>query len=154
MLSYTVPFVINGEERLAENTFEVKSPDTGKFLHRCSIATEADVVAAIDAAAAAGQQWANTPAAERRDILLKAADIMDKRRDELAEYMMDEVAAARGWADFNLNLVIDMYKDVAGRVSAVEGTVPPCQSGLTTMVVKEPYGVVLAIAPWYASSTL
>lgn len=154
MLSYTVPFVINGEERLAENTFEVKSPDTGKFLHRCSIATEADVVAAIDAAAAAGQQWANTPAAERRDILLKAADIMDKRRDELAEYMMDEVAAARGWADFNLNLVIDMYKDVAGRVSAVEGTVPPCQSGLTTMVVKEPYGVVLAIAPWNATYIL
>ncbi|KAI2472536.1 aldehyde dehydrogenase [Annulohypoxylon bovei var. microspora] len=154
MLTYTVPFVINGEERQADSTFDVKSPDTGKLLHRCGIATEADVVAAIEAAAAAGQQWANTPAAERRDILLKAADIMDKRRDELAQYMMDEVAAARGWADFNLNLVIDMYKDVAGRVSAVEGTIPPCQSGLTSIVVKEPYGVVLAIAPWNATYIL
>ncbi|KAI0882162.1 aldehyde dehydrogenase [Annulohypoxylon maeteangense] len=154
MSMYTVPFVINGEERQAENTFDVKSPDTGEVLHRCGIATEADVVAAVNAAAAAGPQWANTPAAERRDILLKAANIMDKRRDELAQYMMDEVAAARGWADFNLNLVIDMYKDVAGRVGAVEGTVPPCQPGLTSIVVKEPYGVVLAIAPWNATYIL
>ncbi|KAI1105709.1 aldehyde dehydrogenase [Jackrogersella minutella] len=154
MSTYTVPFVINGEERRVDNTFDVISPGTGKVVHQCGIATEADVLEAIESASAAGQQWRNTPASQRRDILLKAAEIMSNRRDELAQYMIDEVAAPRGWADFNLNLVIDMFKDVAGRVVAIEGTVPPCQPGLSTMVVKEPYGVVLAIAPWNATYIL
>ncbi|KAI1137106.1 aldehyde dehydrogenase [Hypoxylon sp. FL0543] len=154
MSTYTVPFVINGEERRVEKTFDVTSPATGKVLHKCGIATEEDVVAAIAAAEIAGEKWRDSPAAERRDIILKAAEIMDMRRDELAGYMMDEVGAPRGWADFNINLVIDMYKDVAGRVGAIEGTVPPCQPGLTSIVVKEPYGVVLAIAPWNASYIL
>lgn len=152
MSTYTVPFIINGEERHAEKTFDVKSPDTGNVLHQCGIATEADALAAVEAAAVAGQQWRNFPATKRRDIILKAAEIVNNRRDELAQYMMDEVGAPRGWADFNLNLVIDMYKDTAGRVSAVEGTVPLCAEGLTSMVVKEPYGVVLAMAPWYVNN--
>ncbi|XXH05623.1 hypothetical protein Hte_012057 [Hypoxylon texense] len=150
MSTYTVPFVINGEERHVENTFDVISPDTGKVLHRCGIATEPDVAAAVEAAAAAGQQWRDFPVAKRRDILLKGAEIMNNRRDELAQYMIDEIGAPKPWADFNLNLATDMFKDVAGRVNAVEGTIPPCAEGLTSMIVKEPYGVVLAMAPWNA----
>ncbi|KAF3057377.1 Vanillin dehydrogenase [Daldinia childiae] len=150
MSTYTVPFVINGEERLVEKTFDVTSPSTGKVLHKCSIATEAEALIAIEAAAAAGQQWRDTPVAERRDIFLRAAEIMSKRKEELATYMIDEVGAARSWADFNINLTIDMFKDVAGRTAAVEGTIPACVPGITALVVKEPYGVVLAMAPWNA----
>ncbi|KAI1081912.1 aldehyde dehydrogenase [Whalleya microplaca] len=155
MSSYTVPFVINGEERHVAETFEVTSPDTGKVLHRCGIATEADVIAAVDAAAAAGQQWRYSTTAQRRDIFLKAADVIKARWDELAQYMVDEVAAPRGWADFNLTLVTDMLKDVAGRVGGLAGSVPLCDDpNLGAMVVKEPYGVVLAIAPWNAAYIL
>ncbi|KAI6088128.1 aldehyde dehydrogenase [Hypoxylon rubiginosum] len=150
MSTYTVPFVINGEERHVEKTFDVTSPATGKVLHKCGIATEADVATAVEAAAAAGQQWRDFPTSKRRDILLKAAEIMTSRRAELAQYMIDEVGALQPWADFNLNLATDFFKDVAGRVSAVEGTVPPCAEGITSMIVKEPYGVVLAMAPWNA----
>lgn len=148
MSIYTVPFVINGEERHAENTFDVTSPDTGKVVHQCGIATEKDAVAAVEAAAAASQQWRDTSAAERRDIFLRAAEIMNNRRKELAQYVIDELGAAAAWAEFNINLTIDMYKDVAGRVAAVEGTIPPCAPGTSAMLVKEPYGVVLAMAPW------
>ncbi|KAI0006491.1 aldehyde dehydrogenase [Xylariaceae sp. FL0662B] len=155
MSSYTVPFVIDGEERYVEETFDVISPDTGKVLHKCGVATEADVNAAVGAAAAAGQQWRFSTPAQRRDIFLKAAEIIAARRDELARYMMDEVAAHRGWADHNLNLVTDMFKDVAGRVGGLVGTVPFCDDPNTgAMVVKEPYGVVLAIAPWNAAYIL
>ncbi|KAI0178815.1 aldehyde dehydrogenase [Hypoxylon sp. FL1284] len=150
MSTYTVPFVIGGEERHVDKTFEVISPDTGKAVHRCGIATDADAAAAVEAAAAAGQSWRDTPAAKRRDILLKAAEVMSDRRDELAQYMMAEVGAPRAWADMNIGLAVDMYKDVAGRVGAIEGVVPPVAEGLTSMVLKEPYGVVLAMAPWNA----
>ncbi|KAI0384143.1 aldehyde dehydrogenase [Hypomontagnella monticulosa] len=150
MSTYTVPFVINGEERHAESTFDVTSPDTGKVVHQCGIATEKDTLAAIEAATAAGQQWRDTPATQRRDIILKAAEVMSNRRKELAQYMIDELGAPAAWAEFNINLTIDMYKDVAGRAVAVEGTIPPCAPGTSAMLVKEPYGVVLAMAPWNA----
>ncbi|KAL7620356.1 hypothetical protein AAE478_009350 [Parahypoxylon ruwenzoriense] len=155
MSTYTVPFVVNGEERHAEKTFDVTSPDNGKVLHRCGIATEADALTAVEAAATAGYQWRNSLPAERRDIFLKAAEIMTKRRDELAQYMADEVGAQQGWVDFNINNVIDLFKDVAGRVSAIEGAIPVCADpSRSSMVVKEPYGVVLAMAPWNAPYVL
>ncbi|OTB04499.1 hypothetical protein M426DRAFT_320859 [Hypoxylon sp. CI-4A] len=154
MSAYTVPFLINGEERHAEKTFDVTSPDTGKVLHKCSVATEADALAAIEAAETAGQQWRNLSTSGRRDIFLRAAEITEKRQEELTQYMIDEVGAPQGWAAFNINLAIDMLRDVAGRVSAVEGTVPPCAPGLSAMVVKEPYGVVLSMAPWNATYIL
>ncbi|KAI1378678.1 aldehyde dehydrogenase [Hypoxylon crocopeplum] len=151
MSTYTVPFVINGEELRIENTFDVKSPDTGEVLHKCGIATEADALTAVEAAAAAGPKWRSSLPAERRDVFLRASEIMNNRRDELAQYMIDEVGASQDWADFNLNLVVDMFKDVAGRVNAVEGTVPACADpDISAMVLKEPYGVVLAMAPWNA----
>ncbi|KAI8959687.1 aldehyde dehydrogenase [Daldinia sp. FL1419] len=150
MSTYTVPFIIGGEERLVENTFDVTSPDTGKVLHKCGIATETESLSAVEAAVAAGRQWGISSAAERRNIFLRAAEIMARRREELATYMIDEVGAAPSWAEFNINTTIEMLKDVAGRVVAIEGSIPFCQSDITALLVKEPYGVVLAIAPWNA----
>lgn len=151
MSSYTVPFIINGEERVPEKTFDVVSPATGKVLHQCGVATESDAVAAVEAAAKALPKWRNTTPGQRRDIILKAAEIFEKRRDELAPYMQEAVAAAPMWAGFNLDTTIDIIKDVAGRVSTITGTVPAlADPSLGAMVVKEPYGVCLAIAPWNA----
>lgn len=149
MSGYTVPFIINGEERHAANAFEVVSPASGKVVHRCGIATEEEVLAAIEAAAAAGRQWRNTGPAQRRDIILKAAEIMSGKRQELAQYMIDEVGASPDWANFNLSTAIEMMKDTAGRIATLNGEVPTsADPGRGSMILREPYGVVLAIAPW------
>ncbi|KAK6204212.1 hypothetical protein LQW54_008331 [Pestalotiopsis sp. IQ-011] len=151
MSSFTVPFLINGQERRPEKTFDVVSPDTGKVLHQCGIATEADARDAVDAAAKALPAWRATTPGQRRDIILRAAEIFDERRDELKPYMQEAVAAAPGWAAFNIDTAIDIVKDVAGRISSINGVVPTlADPTVSAMVVKEPYGVVLAIAPWNA----
>ncbi|KAI0410377.1 Aldehyde/histidinol dehydrogenase [Xylaria grammica] len=151
MAPYTVPFIINGEERVAEDTFEVKSPATGEVVHLCSVATTSDANAAVHAAAAAAAAWRDTPTSSRRDILLKAADLMDKRRSELGQYLEDEIGQPQGWAAFNLNVTIDLIKDAAGRLGTLGGYVPsPSDPTTGAMVLREPYGVVLAIAPWNA----
>lgn len=150
MADYVVPFIIGGEERRGGKTFDVVSPDTGKLVHQCALATQEDAAAAIDAAARAFPKWRDTTPGTRRDVLLKAAEVMNRRRAELAEYMKEAVGAAQQWADFNIDVAIDTIKDVAGRVSAVTGTVPSLSDpSLGAMILKEPYGVVLAIAPWY-----
>lgn len=45
---------------------------------------------------------------------------------------------------------VNFLRLFAGRISSIEGTVPTvAQEGQSAVVVKEPYGVILGIAPWY-----
>ncbi|CAM1504473.1 Fc.00g020640.m01.CDS01 [Cosmosporella sp. VM-42] len=149
--TYTVPFLINGNEHQSEQHFDVVSPATGEVVHRCSGATVDDAIIAVNAAAEALKSWRKVPPVERRDIFLKAAEVMERRRTELAVYMDDETGCGKGWADFNLDVAIDFIKDVAGRIATIEGSFPTTMSpGTSAIVLPEPYGVVLAIAPWNA----
>ncbi|KAM4058569.1 aldehyde dehydrogenase family protein [Hirsutella rhossiliensis] len=151
MASFTVPLFINGQEHHPPKTFDVVSPATGKTAHRCSAASVDDAAAAVDAAAGAFTSWKRTTPSRRRDILLGAADIINSRREELTRCLMEETGAARSWADFNIDHATEMLKDTAGRIATLEGSFPammdPDSSGI---VMREPYGVVLAIAPWNA----
>lgn len=81
---------------------------------------------------------------------MKAADIVDARASELAEYMKVETGAASPFAEgFNVPKCADMLRDVAGRLSSIMGHIPTCEEeGTSAMVIREPFGVVLAIAPW------
>ncbi|KAL7786280.1 Aldehyde/histidinol dehydrogenase [Trichoderma ceciliae] len=149
--AHVVPFIINGDDYYPERAFDVTSPITGKVTHRCGAATLADAAAAVDAAAAAFKTWRITTPTHRRDILLKAADIIQQKSDELAQIMISETGAALPWALFNINTATELIKDIAGRISAIQGSFPtlmdPNSSGI---VLREPYGVVLSVAPWNA----
>lgn len=151
--SFTVPLFINGRERLPPKTFDVVSPVTGETAHRCSAASVDDAVAAVDAAAGAFKTWKQTTPSQRRDILLRAADIIDSRRQELARCLMHETGASQPYADFNINHTTELLKDVAGRIATLEGSFPATMDPESSAIVmREPYGVVLAIAPWYVPS--
>ncbi|KAM0327042.1 hypothetical protein ACHAQA_006165 [Verticillium albo-atrum] len=148
---YTVPFFVGGAEHLAESTFDIVSPASGAIVHKCSAASVADVQAAVAAAAAAFPAWKKLPPARRRDYLLRAADVMDSRKEELVGFLVGETGGTRPWAEFNLITAAELIRDVAGRVATIEGSVVSTASQeLSALVLKEPYGVVLAIAPWNA----
>lgn len=149
--SYTVPLLINGKEVTTTTTFPVNSPASHKQIWSASSASLDDVKAAASAAQAAFPAWAKLKPSARRDIFLKASDIFSKRAQEVGKYMDDETGAAAAFSSgFNVPLTAEMFKDVAGRISSISGTIPTCaQDGTSALVVKEPYGVVLGIAPWY-----
>lgn len=147
--SYTVPFFINGEEVVTSKTFDVRSPATQKVVHQCSSATDTEVQAAVNAAAEAFKTWRKSHPDQRRDIFHKAADIFEKRKEELGQYMMDETGAPRQWADFNINTAKDLLLDVAGRCNTLEGSFPVVKDPESAaLVLQEPFGVILAVAPW------
>lgn len=149
MADQVVPLLIDGKDVTTSTTFPVKNPATGQLLHSCSSAGAAEAEAAVTAATAALPAWKKMPPSRRRDLFLKAADVMDKRKDELSQYLMQETAGSPQWADFNLMVAADMLRDVAGRISALCGAIPQtAEAGTSALVVKEPFGVVLAIAPW------
>ncbi|ORX97392.1 Aldehyde/histidinol dehydrogenase [Clohesyomyces aquaticus] len=152
MAAYTVPLLINGKEVTTKTTFEVTSPASHKPIWNASSASLDDVSAAVSAAQAAFPPWSKTKPAFRRGILLKAADILQSRAEECGGYMMQETGAEPPFsAGFNVPLTAEMLRDVAGRISGIMGCIPVCaEEGTSALVVKEPWGVVLGIAPWNA----
>ena len=151
--NHTVPLLIDGQEVTTEKTFSVTSPVTNHAIWSCSSASDKDAVRAAEAAQAALPAWRATKPSFRRDILLRASDIMKERAAECAEYMQIETGAEPSYAaGFNVPSAIEQLRDVAGRiVTTMVGTQPAClQEGKYAMMSKEPYGVILGISPWNA----
>lgn len=148
----TVPFFINGQDVASQKTFDVVNPATLAAVHKCSSATQADAQAAVDAAAAALPAWRALLPGPRRDVFLRAADVIARRKEELIATMVDEVGVPRTWAEFNVATAREFMLDVAGRlVTEAQGFIPtPADPATGALVVKEPFGVVLAIAAWNA----
>ncbi|KAJ7722671.1 Aldehyde/histidinol dehydrogenase [Mycena maculata] len=150
-MGYTVPLLINGEEKTSASTFPVDSPVSHSTLWSCSLASSADADAALSAANAAFPIWSRTKPAARRTILLKAADLLDQHADELKAHMHQETGAPEAFATFNTMTAAEAIRDAAGRCSSIMGSIPISQDeGRMALVLKEPFGVVLAIAPWNA----
>ena len=149
---HTIPIQINGVEVITGTTFDVIDPSTESTIWKSSAASIEDVRDAVQAAQAAFPAWANKKPSARRDILLKAADILEKRTDELVEYMKRETASNEQFAFSNVRASAEQLREVASSTAADAGYIPVSgQEGRSVMVMKEPYGVVLGIAPWYLS---
>ncbi|MGU7660401.1 aldehyde dehydrogenase family protein, partial [Escherichia coli] len=102
LASVPTGLLINGEWRAAEGgkTVKVSDPATGEVIREIADASVADGVAAMDAAADAFPSWAATPARERAEILRRAFDLLQERKEDVALLMTLEMgkplAEARG----------------------------------------------------------
>lgn len=145
-----IPLVINGKDVTTEQTFPVISPVTGEEVYRCSSVSPQHINDAVEAAHTAFPAWSKTKPSHRRDIFLRAANIMEKRREELGSYMYHELGSTPDFQNFIIDLSIEGLRDTAGRIAgAVTGTIPQStHEGMHAMVLKRPYGVNLGIAPW------
>ena len=146
----TVPAFINGQPTQLSSTFPVISPYTGQTAWYSASASPSDAVDTVVAASAAFPSWATTKPSKRRDILLKAAQLLEERADQWSAVMRTEMGADYGASQkFVLPVGISMLRDCAARTSAIQGAVPTVDTdGQTAMVLKEPIGVVLGIVPW------
>ena len=143
------PLIINGESVVTDIKFEVHAPATGELSSYCAGASVEDALRATDNAKAAFASWSKTKAYERRDIMFKAADIMASRKEEFIQYQREETSAGRPFSEHTFNLGVSFIRDFAARIPTIEGIVPNVtRDGEGAMVFKEPYGVILSIAPW------
>ncbi|MCF3130370.1 aldehyde dehydrogenase family protein [Streptomyces olivochromogenes] len=127
------------------------SPFTGEVYATVAAAGPQDVRRAVDAAEAAFGEWAELAPFARRAIFLKAADLLDGRRDQVAEVMAHEVGGTRPWACFNVALAANILREAAAATTAPRGEVLSAQeAGTLGLAVREPLGVVAAFAPWNA----
>src|SRR5579859_3247826 len=148
-----VKLLIAGRDAPASKsaTFDRLNPISGEVATRAAAATAADAKAAADAAAAAFPKWAALGPNARRDLLNKAADLLEARAGQFAAIVSTETGATGGWGHFNVHLAAGMLREAAAMTTQISGEVIPSDvPGSLAMGIRQPAGVVLGIAPWNA----
>ena len=143
--------------RKAENNrvFEVHEPYSGKLFARVASASRADARAAVDAAAKAFPGWAETTPAERASVFLKAAEIMKRRRNEIAEILVRETGSTISFSTFQMDLVAATLQQVAGWVYLPKGEVLETNQPNTHSIgLRRPLGVCASFTPWNGANIL
>lgn len=103
---------------------------------------------AIAAAKAAFHAWKKTPAKERADILRRAADLMEQRRDELCAWMVLETGKPLGQADPEVSEAIDFCRFYADEMERLEQGTNYDVAGETNRYRYQPRGISVVISPW------
>src|ERR1700674_5764215 len=144
--------LIGGASRAsaAGRTFESRNPAhkddvVGVFPRSDS----ADVDAAVKVARNAFEGWRRTPWPARAAIILRAAELLEERKEELARLMTREMGKVLTEARGDVQEAIDMGKFIAGEGRRAFGeTVPSELRDKWAMTMRQPFGVVGCITPW------
>jgi len=131
------------------------SPWDGQIYARVAAGTPADITRAADAAEAAFPSWSKMGAFERREIFLRAADVMAKRSEEAIVALARETGASRLFSEFNVAFCIQVLREAAAAITRPMGELLPTSiPGAYSMAQRIPFGVVGAISPWNAPLVL
>jgi acyl-CoA reductase-like NAD-dependent aldehyde dehydrogenase len=135
-------------------TFEDRDPFTDEVVAIVPASGRADATLAVAAAAAAFPAWSQAPPAARQRVFLKAADILEKRSDEVVSLLARETGCTFGFGMFQMGFVPGLLRQTAALAYSPLGEVIPSDAGAFAMGLRRPVGVVGAIAPWNAALIL
>jgi acyl-CoA reductase-like NAD-dependent aldehyde dehydrogenase len=148
---------VDNEWRSAQGNavFEVHEPYSGRIFARVAAGSRADARIAVDAAANAFAKWSETPPAEKARLFLKAAEIVRRRRSEIAEGLARETGSTISFATFQMDLVAATLQQVAGWVFLPKGEVLETNlPGTHSIGLRRPLGVVASFTPWNGANVL
>jgi RHH-type proline utilization regulon transcriptional repressor/proline dehydrogenase/delta 1-pyrroline-5-carboxylate dehydrogenase len=149
LLGGTFPLVINGRRVETGKWIESLDPSLqSRVVGRCASARAEDATGAVEAAKAAFPAWRDTSPAERADVLFLAADVMRRRRFELAAWEVFETGKPWREADADVAEAIDFceyYGREMLRLSQPHRRDVPGEDNATFY---EGRGVAVVIAPW------
>ena len=150
-MSKNYQMYIGGEWVDAANkeTFEDYNPYNGEVFANVPKGKRADATRAIEAAAAAFPEWSESPPSLRRKLFNKAADIFEKRQDELVRVVAEETGSTIGIAMFQMFFVPGLFREAAAQAYSVTGEIIPADyPGAFFMALRQPAGVVGAFGPF------
>jgi aldehyde dehydrogenase (NAD+) len=143
---------IGGEWRASASgdLFDNTNPArTSEVVGRFQRSTASDIDAAIAAAEQALPAWRKMPAPQRGEIILRAALLLEERRDDLARAMTREMGKPFKETQGDVQTAIDVGKFIAGEGRRAEGfVVPSAIPDKMNMTIRQPLGVVGIITPW------
>jgi 1-pyrroline dehydrogenase len=142
---------IGGEDRPPADgaTEPILNPATGEQIAVAPMSGEQDVDAAVKAADGAFREWAETPPGERALALLKIADAIEERGEELSQLESVNVGKPIAAMRDEIPVVVDNLRFFAGAARTMQAQAAgEYMQGYTSMLRREPLGVVGQVAPW------
>ena len=142
---------LNGEWRKtpAGKTFVTKNPTTGETLAFFVGGTAVDVDQAVEAASRAFPAWKNYPPPKRGEILLRAAAVLRRRKDELGQLVTKEMGKIIAEGRGEIQEAIDFFEYIAGEGRRLLGETTPSElTNKICLTLRQPIGVVGRITPW------
>ncbi|KAF7184080.1 hypothetical protein CNMCM7691_004639 [Aspergillus felis] len=145
----TIPLIIDGRDVLSPLQGTVVNPyDQGPVLYQG--ATKELALQAAQSSAQAFATWSKTTPIERRTLLFKLAEVLRNRAEEVKRVCDGEIHCGPLWAEIITNDAIGLIEEYGALTTSIAtGSLPFIQHG-HGLVLKEPLGVVLGIAPWNA----
>jgi succinate-semialdehyde dehydrogenase/glutarate-semialdehyde dehydrogenase len=142
---------IDGQWRAGDGgeRFDVVDPSDLSVIERFAIATEADCMAAVDAAAAAQESWAATAPRVRGELLRAAYEVLVEEAELFAEFMVRE--NGKSWSDAmgEAGYATEFFRWFSEEAVRISGDYRLSPGGDKRIVVdRQPIGVSLLITPW------
>jgi acyl-CoA reductase-like NAD-dependent aldehyde dehydrogenase len=144
---------INGVwvEALDGEKYDDYNPYTREVFARVPAGKRADARSAIDAAAGAFPAWSHTLPAERQALFLRAADILEKKQNDIVTILAEETGCTFGFSMFQSMFTPGLLREAAAQVHQINGEIIPADlPGAFHMATRQPVGVIAGIAPWNA----
>jgi betaine-aldehyde dehydrogenase len=131
-------------------TEAVVNPATGQTIANAPLSTKEDVDRAVSAARTAFETWSQTTPMERSNALLKLADALEERADEIGKLEATNAGKPlQAFMDDEVPALVDNLRFFAGAARNMEGKAAgEYLEGYTSWIRREPVGVVGQIAPW------
>ena len=143
--------LINGEFLKGEGeAIDVLNPATGEIITQVAEANLSQIQAAVKAAAAAFKSYKKTTPSERAAMLLALADSIDRNAESFAQLeSMNCGKPYQAALNDEIPAVADVFRFFAGAVRNMTGALAgEYLPGHTSMVRRDPLGVIASIAPW------
>ena len=143
---------INGQSLPSKSgrTSEVINPATGAAYATAAVSDAADIEVAMKAAKNAFVDWRDSTPSERQRALLKIADALESRADELIAIECENTGKPIGLTSSEeVPPMIDQIRFFAGAARNLEGkSAGEYMKGMTSFIRREPIGVCAQVTPW------
>ncbi|CAM3992289.1 gamma-aminobutyraldehyde dehydrogenase [Janibacter anophelis] len=129
---------------------ELVNPATGQVVAHAPVSTQADVDAAYASADRAFAEWGETTPGERQSAMLKFADALEARADDLIRIEGENTGKPHALtASEEVPVMCDQLRFFAGAARVLEGkSAGEYMKGHTSWIRREPIGVVGQVTPW------
>jgi succinate-semialdehyde dehydrogenase / glutarate-semialdehyde dehydrogenase len=133
----------------AGETIAVEDPSTGDTLVQIASATAQDAKAALDAAVEAQIEWRSHPPRERGEILRRAYEVLNERKDDLALLMTLEMGKPLPESQAEIAYAAEFFRWFAEEAVRIDGRFATAPNGAGRLItMKQPVGPCYLITPW------
>jgi malonate-semialdehyde dehydrogenase (acetylating) / methylmalonate-semialdehyde dehydrogenase len=146
-----VPHYIDGQwvESHARDWSDIINPATGESLGRVPISDAAEVMKAIEAAAAAYPAWRRTPPEDRIQPLFKLKQLLEDHIDHISRLITQENGKTFTEAKAEMRRAIENVEVACGMPMMMQGyNLEDVARGIDEIMIRQPLGVVAAIVPF------